>query len=210
MKNRNASASTAAATPEGNQASTLTGPSFRRVKSESSATTNATRGKKATANSTSIRSRLLDKSGPSSTKSEFALPSTKFRTVMGSSHAQGDDEFEYEADFQDDEEGIARVDEVVGEEEQKEIEVSWPARGLSTLLYVSATHPEVYALLHRIESRLSSRRPKDSNRPKRRTRVNQRANARTRTALRSSDWSRRVTRVECTIVRTMTRTTPTL
>lgn len=37
--------------------------------------------------------------------------------------AQGDDEFEYEEDFQDDEEGIARVDDLVGEDEQKEIEV---------------------------------------------------------------------------------------
>lgn len=66
---------------------------------------------------------MLDKSG-SIAASEFSLPGNKFKTVMGSTEfAQGDDEFEYEEDFQDDEEGIARVDDLVGEEEQKEIEV---------------------------------------------------------------------------------------
>jgi len=36
---------------------------------------------------------------------------------------QGDDEFDYEEDFQDDEEGIAKIDDLADEEETKELEV---------------------------------------------------------------------------------------
>lgn len=37
---------------------------------------------------------------------------------------QDDDEFDYEEDFQDDEEGIAKIDDLADEEETKELEVS--------------------------------------------------------------------------------------
>jgi transcription initiation factor TFIIF subunit alpha len=37
---------------------------------------------------------------------------------------QDDDEFDYEEDFQDDEEGIAKIDDMADEQEVKELEVS--------------------------------------------------------------------------------------
>lgn len=89
-----------------------------------------------------IRSRLLDKSVLSLPARDAAKP--KFRSVIkGSSNGTGDDElrgrksssaggrgqeqeddeFDYEEDFQDDEEGIARIDDLADEVETKEIEV---------------------------------------------------------------------------------------
>ncbi|KAK4701220.1 small nuclear ribonucleoprotein D1, partial [Phenoliferia sp. Uapishka_3] len=41
---------------------------------------------------------------------------------MGGNEDQGDDEFDYEEDFQDDEEGIAKIDDMADEEETKELE----------------------------------------------------------------------------------------
>lgn len=111
--------------------------STSRIKSESSSSSSAlssSKGygasisKKVTtgATSNSIRSRLLNKSGSAAAaRSSFQLPGRKFKTVVGSSeNAQGDDEYDYEADFQDDEEGIAVIDDLVGEDEKKEIDVS--------------------------------------------------------------------------------------
>lgn len=90
-----------------------------------------------------IRSRILDKSVLSLPARDAAKP--KFRSVIkGSSNGTGDDElrgrksgaggrgqeqeddeFDYEEDFQDDEEGIAKIDDLADEEETKEIEVRW-------------------------------------------------------------------------------------
>lgn len=86
-----------------------------------------------------IRSRLLDKSVLSGRRvSNAGGGAGKLRTVNRSSGGnddelsgrrgkgggeQGDDEFDYEEDFQDDEEGIAKIDDMADEEETKELEV---------------------------------------------------------------------------------------
>lgn len=107
------SATTSAAPPSANATNRLK----LRTKGESS----SSRSKPA---ASSIRSRMLDKSNASN-ESKFSIPGRKFQTVVsGRDHAQGDDEHEYEADFQDDEEGIARQDDLVNEDDQKDIEVS--------------------------------------------------------------------------------------
>jgi len=48
------------------------------------------------------------------------------RRGRGGGDEQGDDEFDYEEDFQDDEEGIATIDDLADEAETKELEVSSP------------------------------------------------------------------------------------
>jgi transcription initiation factor TFIIF subunit alpha len=95
-----------------------------------------------------IRSRLLDKTLSIDRKAAAAERTTgrpKMRTVVTASR-QGDDddelrgrskgksrdkdqemeddEFEYEEDFQDDEEGVATIDDLADEQETKELEVS--------------------------------------------------------------------------------------
>lgn len=52
----------------------------------------------------------------------------------GEGQEQDDDEFDYEEDFQDDEEGVAKIDDLADEEEAKELEVGT----------VSATWLELY------------------------------------------------------------------
>lgn len=89
-----------------------------------------------------IRSRLLDKSTSSARASVIHVPG-KLRSVISGTAGdygddemrgrkvkreggmdQDDDEFDYEEDFQDDEEGIAKIDDMADEQEVKELEVS--------------------------------------------------------------------------------------
>lgn len=100
--------------------------------------------KTAPAPPSNIRSRILDKSVLSLPKLDAGKP--KFRSVIkGSSGGNGDDElrgrksrgdggrgqeqeddeFDYEEDFQDDEEGIAKIDDLADEQETREVEVSF-------------------------------------------------------------------------------------
>lgn len=75
----------------------------------------------------SARARMLKKSqslASATSEDKFGRSGRRFQTVVGGrNHTQGDDEFEYEADFQDDEEGIAKLDDLVDQDEQKDIEV---------------------------------------------------------------------------------------
>lgn len=57
------------------------------------------------------------------------------RRGRGAGDEQGDDEFDYEEDFQDDEEGIATIDDLADEAETKELEVSLPPVASPHLLY---------------------------------------------------------------------------
>lgn len=89
-----------------------------------------------------IRSRLLDKSLASSRPSPSVNRNSKFKSVISTTTSgegdddelgrrvkkegggeQGDDEFDYDEEFQDDEEGIARIDDLADEQETKELEV---------------------------------------------------------------------------------------
>lgn len=49
----------------------------------------------------------------------------------GRAQDQDADEFDYEEDFQDDEEGIAQIDDLADEDERKELEVRALSAGLS-------------------------------------------------------------------------------
>lgn len=86
--------------------------------------------------SNGIRSRLLDNIASNQARQQSLPVDSKFRTVVSAQAAgqsdsrrresgrgeQSEDEFDFEEDFQDDEEGIARVDDLADEEAVKELE----------------------------------------------------------------------------------------
>lgn len=111
----NSASGTSTPLPTGESSSSRSGPQVKRESSVPSAGT--------------IRSRLLDNSVKASRTPDVAGAPKMKSVIGGGGRRSGDgqeqdfDEFDYEEDFQDDEEGIAKIDDLADEEETKELEV---------------------------------------------------------------------------------------